>query len=287
MREPPFWWRAAGIEASLLAPVAAIYGAVAASRLSRNGHRAGVPVICIGNPTVGGAGKTPTALAVARMLAGGRRAAGAAEPRLWRAPAGPLVVDPDRHRAADVGDEPLLLAPRGADDRCARPRRGARRLRTRLAPAVIVMDDGFQNPVAGQGLLRAGDRWPARYRQRQGLSSRSAACTARMLSLRAPMRSSWSARSGEDAAESCGCSARSFRCSGHGSSRIARSIAALDWRGAYWPLRASAIRRNSSRRCGRPASRSPRRAALPTITATRRRTRGSSVGGPRPRASCL
>src|SRR5262249_25791968 len=71
-----FWWRTAGVEARLLAPAAAIYGAVAASRLKREGYRAGVPVICIGNPTLGGAGKTPTALAVARMLkAAGERPA--------------------------------------------------------------------------------------------------------------------------------------------------------------------------------------------------------------------
>src|SRR5262249_40170354 len=49
MREPPFWWRDAGIKAHLLAPLAAIYGAVAARRLARKGWRAGVPVVCIGN----------------------------------------------------------------------------------------------------------------------------------------------------------------------------------------------------------------------------------------------
>ena len=68
MREPPFWWRDAGMEAHLLAPLAAIYGAVAARRLTHKGRRAGVPVVCIGNPTIGGAGKTPMTLVVARML---------------------------------------------------------------------------------------------------------------------------------------------------------------------------------------------------------------------------
>ena len=77
MREPSFWWRDAGVACSLLAPLAAAYGAIAGLRLRRRGRRAGVPVICIGNPTVGGAGKTPTALAVARyrpdtMTRGGR-----------------------------------------------------------------------------------------------------------------------------------------------------------------------------------------------------------------------
>ena len=111
MREPAFWWREAGIAARMLAPVAAVYGAVAGQRLKRRGRRAGVPVVCIGNPTVGGAGKTPTALAVARMLA----AAGERPVFLSRGYGGELrraaagSIRP-RHRAAEVGDEPLLLA---------------------------------------------------------------------------------------------------------------------------------------------------------------------------------
>ena len=69
MREPGFWWRKAGRLSALLSPLAALYGTVAAQRMSRKGARAGVPVICIGNFTLGGAGKTPTAIAVAQMLA--------------------------------------------------------------------------------------------------------------------------------------------------------------------------------------------------------------------------
>jgi tetraacyldisaccharide 4'-kinase len=145
MREPPFWWRAAGIEASLLAPIAAIYGAVAASRLSRKGYRAGVPVICIGNPTLGGAGKTPTALAVAHML----KAAGERPVFLSRGYGGrrrgPLVVAPDQDRAADVGDEPLLLA-RAAPTVVAHDRVAGAKAAHAAGATVIVMDDGFQNP---------------------------------------------------------------------------------------------------------------------------------------------
>jgi tetraacyldisaccharide 4'-kinase len=145
MREPPFWWRAAGIEARLLAPVAAIYGAVAAGRLKREGYRAGVPVICIGNPTLGGAGKTPTALAVARLL----KAAGERPVFLSRGYGGrqhgPLLVAPDRHRAADVGDEPLLLA-RLAPTVVAHDRVEGAKAAHAAGASVIVMDDGFQNP---------------------------------------------------------------------------------------------------------------------------------------------
>jgi tetraacyldisaccharide 4'-kinase len=145
MREPPFWWRAAGIEAHLLAPAAAIYGAVAASRLARDGTRAGAPVLCVGNPTVGGAGKTPLALALARML----QAADERPVFLSRGYggrlAGPLQVEASRHRAAEVGDEPLLLA-RVAPTIVARDRIGGASLALAAGASVIVMDDGFQNP---------------------------------------------------------------------------------------------------------------------------------------------
>jgi tetraacyldisaccharide 4'-kinase len=145
MREPPFWWRDAGIEAQLLAPAAALYGAVAARRLTGQGRRAGVPVVCIGNPTVGGAGKTPAALAVARML----KAAGERPVLLSRGYGGrlrgPLAVDPSRHGAADVGDEPLLLA-RAAPTIVARDRVKGAAAALAAGAGVIVMDDGFQNP---------------------------------------------------------------------------------------------------------------------------------------------
>ena len=53
---------------ALLRPLGAVYGAVAARRLQSPGQSVGVPVICLGNLTVGGSGKTPAALAVGRLL---------------------------------------------------------------------------------------------------------------------------------------------------------------------------------------------------------------------------
>jgi tetraacyldisaccharide 4'-kinase len=145
MREPPFWWRAPGIQSALLTPVAAVYGAGAARRLRRHGVRAAVPVVCIGNPTVGGAGKTPLALAVATMLA----AVGEQPVFLTRGYGGrltgPVVVDPLRHGAAEVGDEPLLLACL-APTVVARDRVSGAEQAVAAGASVIVMDDGFQNP---------------------------------------------------------------------------------------------------------------------------------------------
>ncbi len=146
MREPAFWWREPGAAARALAPLAALYGCYTAHRLKQAGRQAAVPVICIGDPTVGGAGKTPTAIAVARLLA----QAGERPMFLTRGyggrEAGPVRVDPAVHHAIDVGDESLLLA-RSAPTIVARAREAGAAAAVSAGASVIVMDDGFQNPV--------------------------------------------------------------------------------------------------------------------------------------------
>src|ERR1700716_4176256 len=105
MREPAFWRRKPGLAARQLAPLSLAYGAVAGLRLRQRGRRAGMPVVCIGNFTVGGAGKTPTALAVARMLAtAGERPVFLSRGYGGRL-AGPVLLGPARHAADDRGDE--------------------------------------------------------------------------------------------------------------------------------------------------------------------------------------
>lgn len=145
MREPAFWWRAPGLVAAMLAPAAAGYGAVAARAFERRGHRADVPVLCVGNLTVGGGGKTSTAIAIARIYLD----AGAHPVFLTRgyggALPGPVRVDLSAHSAADVGDEPLLLA-RETTTIVGRDRVAGARLAQSLGADVIIMDDGFQNP---------------------------------------------------------------------------------------------------------------------------------------------
>jgi tetraacyldisaccharide 4'-kinase len=151
MREPAFWWRPAGFTAGLLSPLAAIYGAVAARRMARPGHSAQMPVVCIGNPTLGGAGKTPTAMAVAQLLEAAGRKPFILSRGYGGALRGPVRVDPANHDAAGVGDEPLLLT-RVAPTVVARDRvAGAAAARANGAD-VIVMDDGFQNPALGKDL---------------------------------------------------------------------------------------------------------------------------------------
>jgi len=144
MREPPFWWREPGPAARLLAPAAATYGLIAAARLRRTGRRASIPVVCVGNLTVGGGGKTPTAMAVARLfLRAGLRPAFLTR-GYGGALVGPVQVGASA-RAAEVGDEPLLLA-RVAATIVARDRVAGAGAGARENADVIVMDDGLQNP---------------------------------------------------------------------------------------------------------------------------------------------
>jgi tetraacyldisaccharide 4'-kinase len=145
MRDPAFWWRRAGVASALLAPLGAAYGAVAGARLGQRGRDAGIPVLCVGNPTLGGAGKTPAAIAVARILAAADRRPFLLSRGHGGKLAGPVQVDPARHGAGDVGDEPLLLA-RVAPTIVARDRVAGAQFARAAGGGFIVMDDGFQNP---------------------------------------------------------------------------------------------------------------------------------------------
>jgi len=150
MREPWFWRSdalAARVAAGALAPLALAYDA--GQRLRRAAAapaEAPGPVICIGNATLGGVGKTPFAILVSRIL----RQAGRAPWFLTRGYGGrlkgPVRIAPERHGAEDVGDEALLLAQHGPVILSADRPRGARAAFEGGADTVI-MDDGYQNPT--------------------------------------------------------------------------------------------------------------------------------------------
>ncbi len=146
LRAPHFWGRPVGPLALALAPISALYGSVARARLARAAPRADLPTIAIGGLTLGGDGKTPTALALAEtLLAMGERPAfltrGYGRAGQSR---GPLRVDPARHEARDVGDEALLLsglAPTfvGAD------RAASAGLARAEGATVLILDDGLHS----------------------------------------------------------------------------------------------------------------------------------------------
>jgi tetraacyldisaccharide 4'-kinase len=145
-REPAFWWHPPGLISGVLSPLAGAYGAVAAWRMAQPGRAAGIPVLCIGNLTLGGAGKTPAAIVVAQILATAGRRPIVLSRGYGGSLSGPVGVDPAHHRSADVGDEPMLLA-RVAPTIVSRDRAAGADAACVAGAGLIVMDDGFQNPA--------------------------------------------------------------------------------------------------------------------------------------------
>jgi tetraacyldisaccharide 4'-kinase len=146
MRPPGFWQKDGGsVLPALLSPVAALTAAVTARRVARPGWKAPVPVICCGNVTVGGAGKTTLALDIAaRLLARGiavhvlLRGYGGSSFGMRRV----LQDDP----ASLVGDEALLLAAL-APTWIAADRAASARAALAAGAQALLMDDGLQNPT--------------------------------------------------------------------------------------------------------------------------------------------
>ena len=149
LKEPSWWYsNNAQHRARLLAPLSYIYGRIATQRLRyAQPYTSLIPVVCAGNFTAGGAGKTPLTILLAEHL----RRSGERPALLTRgyggSVQGPHLVDLSRDNALRTGDEALLLA-RCAPTVVARDRADGARMMEALPdkPTVIIMDDGLQNP---------------------------------------------------------------------------------------------------------------------------------------------
>ncbi len=160
----PWFWRddsiAARVVGAALTPLAFAYQlASSARRHFTTPWRASEPVICVGNASVGGTGKTPFALMLGRML----EEAGFTPHFLSRGYGGtikdPTRVDLEAHQAHEVGDEPLLLA-RKAPTWVSRTKRSGIEAALSAGANIIILDDGFQNPTIERdfSILLADDR---------------------------------------------------------------------------------------------------------------------------------
>lgn len=156
MQPPRFWYpapadgtkpfRSGLVLAGMLRPLAALYDFFGRRRIENTvPAHASIPVICIGNLTLGGTGKTPTALAVADIIASWGLKPAFLTRGYGGALKGPLVAT-NAHTPADIGDEACLLAAR-APTVISPDRPAGAELAARLGADVIIMDDGFQNPT--------------------------------------------------------------------------------------------------------------------------------------------
>ncbi|MFC7291093.1 tetraacyldisaccharide 4'-kinase [Hirschia litorea] len=155
MQEPAFWRErdrtsrdAAPLVRSLLTPFSMLYAWVGQRRIDRTEPEAvGIPVICIGNLTVGGAGKTPLTTYLRDNLLAEENIRVAT---LSRGYGGnlkdPVRVDVDQHTAAAVGDEPLMMATTG-ESWVGKNRLATAEAMEHAGVDLILLDDGYQNPT--------------------------------------------------------------------------------------------------------------------------------------------
>jgi tetraacyldisaccharide 4'-kinase len=168
---PEWWYRREGgpgrVRRTLLKPLSWVWAAATARRIAGTVPTdVGVPVISVGNLTVGGSGKTPVARELLRLLREAAVEAHGLSRGYGGRTEGPVRVDPAMHVAAEVGDEPLMLA-RDAPIWVARDRVAGARAAVGAGARVLVLDDGHQNPslrktlslIVVDGETRGGE-WP-------------------------------------------------------------------------------------------------------------------------------
>ena len=168
----PRWWysrdrRHAPVTRLMLKPASWLWAGVTAHKIAKiQGVEVGIPVISVGNLTVGGSGKTPVAREILRLLKTEGLRASALSRGYGGSLEGPVQVDLSTHTATEVGDEPLMLA-KTAEAWISRDRVAGAKAAAAAGVQILVLDDGHQNPSLKKTLSliivdgeTRNDEWP-------------------------------------------------------------------------------------------------------------------------------
>lgn len=168
----PRWWysrdtRHAPVTRAVLKPLSWVWAGVTARKIARTeGFSPDIPVISVGNMTMGGSGKTPVAREILRLLREQGHTPSALSRGYGGTLQGPVLVDPQQHTAQDVGDEPLMLAQDGMVV-ISRDRIEGAKAAKQAGASHLVLDDGHQNPSLKKDLAlivvdgeTRNDEWP-------------------------------------------------------------------------------------------------------------------------------
>lgn len=155
MKPPEFWNKTPqdfDLRALLLSPLGKLYARATCKRLQNAAPlRLPIPTICVGNLNAGGTGKTPTVIWLVQYLMELGHRPVVLSRGYGGSLVGPIMVEPQRHTAQDVGDEPLLISA-FAPVCIAKNRAAAGRMAVETGATVAIMDDGFQNPALVQDI---------------------------------------------------------------------------------------------------------------------------------------
>lgn len=145
LNAPRFWYRKLGLLALLLSPLGIIYSWIVLLRSKCiKPYAARIPVASIGNIVMGGSGKTPVTIAIAKLLTEKGLTPAIVTRGYGGSLQGPVRVSTEKHMFSEVGDEALMLC-QAAPTFVAKKREEGVKMAEAMGADIVLLDDGHQN----------------------------------------------------------------------------------------------------------------------------------------------